>query len=131
MAVALLLGLGLHAAARADANVAALTRQLESPSDKTRLAAVLALAKLGDPAACKPLMTSLRDASPRVRAVAATALGRLEYAPALPALRALATGNTSTGNTTCFTKLALPMKIDGARPSALAMISQGTRPVST
>jgi len=91
MAVALLLGLGLHAAARADANVAALTRQLESPSDKTRLAAVLALAKLGDPAACKPLMTSLRDASPRVRAVAATALGRLEYAPALPALRALAT----------------------------------------
>jgi len=91
MAAVLLVGLGLHAVARADGNIAALSRQLESSSDKTRLAAVLALAKLGEPAACKPLVTALRDASPRVRAVAATALGRLEYAPALPALRALAT----------------------------------------
>jgi hypothetical protein len=90
IAIALVLGL-IAQPARAEDRVTALTRQLASPSDKTRLAAALALAKLGEPAVMRPLVTALRDPSPRVRAVAATALGRLEYAAALPALRTLST----------------------------------------
>ena len=74
----------------AEERVAVLTKMLGSSSDKTRLSAVLALAKLGDPAAQKPLITALDDASVRVRAVAATALGRLGCEPALPTLRVLA-----------------------------------------
>jgi hypothetical protein len=78
------------APAHAEERVAVLTKMLASSSDKTRLSAVLALAKLGDPAAQKPLITALRDPSVRVRAVAATALGRLGCEPALPTLRVLA-----------------------------------------
>lgn len=79
-----------NAPAQAEPRVAALTRMLSSSSDKTRLSAVLALAKLGDEAAQKPLMGALHDPSARVRAVAATALGRLACEAALPRLRALA-----------------------------------------
>jgi hypothetical protein len=92
--VGIALGVATTAAsapAHAEDRVAALTKQLESRSDKTRLAAVLALAKLGEPGALKPLVTALRDRNFRVRAVAATALGRLEYTAALPTLRVLAT----------------------------------------
>jgi hypothetical protein len=78
------------APAQAEQRVAALTRMLSSSSDKTRLSAVLALAKLGDQAAQKPLIGALHDPSARVRAVAATALGRLGCEAALPRLRALA-----------------------------------------
>jgi hypothetical protein len=77
----------------AETRVAALTKALTSRSDKTRLSAVLALAKLGEPAALKPLITALRDPSARVRVVAATALGRLECDEALPTLRALSTAD--------------------------------------
>ena len=77
--------------ARAEDRVVSLTHMLSSSSDKTRLAAVLALAKLGTPPVQKPLTTALGDASPRVRAVAATALGRLGCVSALAALRALTT----------------------------------------
>lgn len=92
LAIALLVaGLAGHAPrVHAEDRVAALTRMLDSPSDKTRLSAVLALAKLGDPAAEHPLVNALRDASVRVRAVAATALGRLGCEAALPALRWMA-----------------------------------------
>lgn len=79
-----------HAPAHAEERVAVLARMLSSKSDKTRLSAVLALAKLGNEAAQKPLITALRDRSYRVRAVAATALGSLGCAPALPALQVLA-----------------------------------------
>jgi hypothetical protein len=79
-----------HGIARAEPRVAELARMLARGSDKTRLSAVLALAKLGDPAAEKPLIGALRDSNPRVRAVAATALGRLGCTAALPTLRALA-----------------------------------------
>ncbi|HET9627142.1 MAG TPA: HEAT repeat domain-containing protein [Kofleriaceae bacterium] len=82
---------------RAEDRVAALTRMLDSPSDKTRLSAVLALAKLGDRAVEKPLVAALRDASQRVRAVAATALGRLGCQAALPALRWLAETDADPG----------------------------------
>ncbi len=81
---------GRIAPAGAETRVAALTRMLASSSDKTRLAAVLALAKLGEPGVEKPLVTALRDPSVRVRAVAATALGRLDCNEALPTLRVLA-----------------------------------------
>jgi hypothetical protein len=79
-----------HGTAQAEPRVAELARMLARGSDKTRLSAVLALAKLADPAAEKPLIGALRDSNPRVRAVAATALGRLACAAALPKLRALA-----------------------------------------
>jgi HEAT repeat protein len=80
--------------ADAEDRVAVLTRMLSSSSDKTRLSAVLALAKLGDHAAQKPLVVALRDPSVRVRSVAATALGRLGCQAALPALRVLANDDT-------------------------------------
>ncbi|HEU4732538.1 MAG TPA: HEAT repeat domain-containing protein [Kofleriaceae bacterium] len=76
--------------ARAEQRVAELTHMMASSSAKTRLSAVLALAKLGDRAAQKPLVAALKDPSERVRAVAATALGRLGCEAALPALRVLA-----------------------------------------
>src|SRR5882762_10070878 len=76
--------------AHAEDRVAALTRMLGSSSDKTRLSAVLALAKLGEPKVEKPLIHALHDPNPRVRGVAAVALGRLECAAALPQLRVLA-----------------------------------------
>lgn len=79
-----------RAPVHAEDRVAALTRMLGSSSEKTRLAAVLALAKLGEPRVDKPLIHALHDRSPRVRGVAATALGRLDCAAALPALRQLA-----------------------------------------
>src|ERR1041384_6280666 len=63
-----------NAPARAEPRVAALTRMLSRSSDKTRLSAVLALAKLADPAAQKALVGALHDPSARVRVVAATAL---------------------------------------------------------
>ena len=72
-----------------------LARMLKSSSEKTRLAAVLSLAKLGDRAAQKPLVTALRDKNTRVRAVAASALGRLDCDAALPALRVLAASDAN------------------------------------
>jgi len=78
------------APAHAEDRVVALTKMLASSSEKTRLSAVLALAKLGDPAAQKPLVTALGDRSVRVRGVAVTALGRLGCEAALPTLRVLA-----------------------------------------
>lgn len=76
--------------AHADARVAELTKLLASSSDKARLSAVAALARLNDRTALKPLVTALRDPSPQVRALAATALGRLGHKAALPALKAAA-----------------------------------------
>jgi hypothetical protein len=84
------------APAHAEERVAVLARMLASSSDKTRLSAVLALAKLGDSSVEKPLLTALRDPSVRVRAVAATALGRLGYEAALPTLQLLARGDPDT-----------------------------------
>jgi hypothetical protein len=83
--------------AHAEERVAVLTRMLASSSDKTRLSAVLALAKLGTRAAQRPLIHALRDPSVRVRAVAATALGSLGSEPALPALHALARDDSDPG----------------------------------
>jgi len=55
-------------------------------SERERIAAVTALAKLGD-AALRPLVNALRDGSPSVRGIAAAGLGKLGHRAALPALR--------------------------------------------
>ncbi len=78
------------APAYAEDRVAALGRMLGSSSEKVRLSAVLALAKLGEPRVAGPLIRALHDPSPRVRSVAAAALGQLDCSAALPTLRELA-----------------------------------------
>jgi hypothetical protein len=114
-----------NAPAQAEPRVAALTRMLSSSSDKTRLSAVLALAKLGDQAAQKPLMGALHDPSARVRAVAATALGRLACEAALPRLRALASEDADDDVRKAATNAAMkisraghPADDRGGRPDA-------------
>lgn len=62
-----------------------------SSNDKTRLAAVVALAKLGDKRAMKPLVGALGDPNPQIRAVAAAGLGKLGHKAALPQLKNTAT----------------------------------------
>jgi hypothetical protein len=76
--------------AHADERVDELDKQLSSSSDKTRLSAVVALAKLGDKRALKPLVTALHDPNIDVRATAVVALGHLGHKAALPSLRDLA-----------------------------------------
>lgn len=68
-----------------------LTTSLSSSSEKTRLSAVLALARLGDKRVLKPLITALQDPNPQIRTVAATALGKLGEKGALPGLKTAAT----------------------------------------
>jgi hypothetical protein len=70
--------------------IADLTSMLSSSSEKTRMSAVLSLARLGDKRTLKPLVTALKDPSPQVRAIAATALGKLHHKAALPLLKTTA-----------------------------------------
>lgn len=83
----------LHRPAVADDRVGELAKMLSSSSDKTRLSAVAALARLDDRATMKPLVTALRDANPQIRALAAAALGRLGHKAALPSLKSAATAD--------------------------------------
>src|SRR5688500_12443766 len=76
--------------ASAGDRIAELTTMLSSSSEKTRLSAVLSLARLGDKRAMKPLVTALHDPNAQVRAIAASALGKLGHKAALPALKAAA-----------------------------------------
>jgi hypothetical protein len=79
------------APAFAQDRVAELEKMLASSSnEKARLSAVVALAKIGDKSALKPLVTALSDPSVKVRVVAAVGLGRLGHKAALPALRSAA-----------------------------------------
>jgi len=71
--------------------IAELTQMLSSSSEKTRMSAVLSLARLGDKRALKPLVTALHDPNAQVRAIAATALRKLGHKAALPALKSTAT----------------------------------------
>lgn len=86
-----LFGLSIVRPAAADTRVGALTKTLTtSSSDKARISAVAALARLNDRSAMKPLVGALSDPNPKVRALAAGALGRLGHKAALPALKAAA-----------------------------------------
>ena len=71
-----------------------LTAMLSSSSDKTRISAVVSLAKLGDKRALKPLVTALHDPNAQVRALAATGLGKLGHKAALPELQHASTDDT-------------------------------------
>lgn len=66
---------------------------LSSSSEKTRISAVVSLAKLGDRRALKPLVTALHDPNAQIRALAATALGKLGHKAALPALTEMASND--------------------------------------
>jgi hypothetical protein len=80
-------------APRAEANdrITELTKQVSSSSnEKARLTAVVALARLDDKRAMKPLVTALADPSAKIRVVAAVALGKLGHKAALPSLRSAA-----------------------------------------
>ena len=92
-AVALVVALGHAAPAFAD-SVDDLSKQLTSSNEKARLAATVSLARLGDKRALKPLVIALHDPSADVRAVAASALGKLKHKAALPALKSAATDDT-------------------------------------
>ncbi len=76
--------------AMAGDRVADLTTMLASSSEKTRLQATLSLARLHDKRAVKPLLTALQDPNAQVRAVAATALGKLANKTSLAALKSAA-----------------------------------------
>jgi hypothetical protein len=73
-----------------------LTAMLSSSSEKTRISAVVSLAKLGDKRALKPLVTALHDPNAQIRALAATALGKLGHKAALPALTEMAQNDADT-----------------------------------
>lgn len=94
----LLVTLGLLAGhAAADTRINELTKTLTtSSSDKARIAAVAALARLNDRTAMKPLVGALTDPNPQVRALAAGALGRLGHKAALPALKTAADDSDPT-----------------------------------
>jgi hypothetical protein len=83
--------LGSQRPALAGDRIDDLTSMLSSSSEKTRLSAVLSLARLGDKRAMKPLVQALQDPNAQIRAVAATALGKLGHKAALPALKTAAT----------------------------------------
>src|SRR5262245_40924323 len=70
--------------------VTELTTKLSSSSEKTRLQAALSLARLHDQRATKPLISALGDPNAQIRAVAATALGKMANNVALPALKTAA-----------------------------------------
>jgi hypothetical protein len=117
----------------AEERISVLTKMLASGSDKTRLSAVLALAKLGDRAAQKPLITALGDKSVRVREVAATALGQLGCEPALATLRALATNDADGDVRKAASNAAMKIAhhnqgVDGrpAKPDADAQARRGS-----
>jgi hypothetical protein len=77
--------------AAADPRVDELAKLLTSSSDKARISAVVSLGRLNDKASLKPLVGALQDPNAQVRALAATALGRLGHRAALPALKTSAT----------------------------------------
>ena len=94
IALAIAIAFGRATPAFAGDRVDDLAKMLASSSEKTRLSAVMSLARLGDKRTLKPLVTALHDPAADVRAIAATALGHLHHKAALPALRGVATDDT-------------------------------------
>jgi HEAT repeat protein len=58
-----------------------------SSADKERISAAVALGRLNDKRALRPLVNALKDSNHVVRAIAAASLGRLGHQAALPALQ--------------------------------------------
>jgi hypothetical protein len=82
------------APAHAD-RVTKLTKMLGSSSEKTKLAAVVSLAKIGTKRALKPLVNkALKDPNAKVRTLTAAALGNAGSKATLPALRRAAVGDS-------------------------------------
>lgn len=92
--IAVAIWLARSAPASAGDQIDELTKMLASSSEKTRLSAVMSLARLGDKRTLKPLVTALHDPAAGVRAIAASGLGHLHHKAALPALRSVATDDT-------------------------------------
>ena len=112
--LALAIVLASQAPAFAGDRVADLTTMLSSSSEKTRLSAVLSLARLGDKRALKPLVSALHDPSAQVRAIAATALGKLGHKAAIPALKTASTDDTDdTVRTNATEALKIVEKANG------------------
>jgi len=84
LALSFLVGVPVAAGDRVDDLTKVLTT---SSNDKTRLAAAVSLARLGDKRVLKPLVGALSDPNPQIRAVAATGLGKLGHKAALPQLK--------------------------------------------
>ena len=71
-----------------EARIAELTATMdERHSERERIAAVTALARLGSKPTLRPLVAALSDKSAIVRGIAAAGLGKLGHRAALPALR--------------------------------------------
>lgn len=87
--------------------IAELTTMLASSSDKTRLSAAVSLARLGDKRTMKPLVAALKDPNAQVRAIAATALGKLGHQAAYPALKAAANSDVDATVRTTAREAAL------------------------
>ena len=90
--------------AHAEDRVVALGRMLGSSSEKVRLSAVLALAKLGEPRVTPPLIRALHDPSPRVRSVAPP---RSASSTAQRRCRPCASSRAATTTPMCATQRAL------------------------
>jgi hypothetical protein len=112
-----------------------LTAMLGSSSEKTRLSAVLSLARLGDKRAMKPLVTAMQDPNAQVRAVAATALGKLGHKAALPALRSAAVDDVDDTVRKTARDAALAVakvnKLDAELPPPPGEAAAATSPVAT
>ncbi|HEY5934766.1 MAG TPA: HEAT repeat domain-containing protein [Kofleriaceae bacterium] len=75
--------------------VSQLTRMLASSNEKTKLAAVVSLAKIGSKRALKPLVNkALKDPNAKVRTLTAAALGNTGSKATLPALKRAANGDS-------------------------------------
>src|SRR5438034_8640524 len=92
--IAMVVALLWRSPARADDDIAPLTKMLASSSDRIRLSAVASLARMGGVRTLPPLLTALHDPNVIIRVIAATALGNLRDKAALPALRSAAVDDT-------------------------------------
>lgn len=132
-AVTLVAVAGRGHVAHAD-RIAELTEQLSSSSEKSRLAAVTSLARLGDKKALKPLVGALSDPNARIRSVAAAGLGKLGHKAALPALTAAAKDDVDADVRTRAKEAAKSIAKAAKLPDPFADVSSttpGTKPAKT
>jgi len=134
LAVAMFAIASLAQPARAEDQVTRLTRMVTSSSnEKTRLVAVVSLARLGDRRALKPLVSALADPSAKIRTVAAVGLGRLGHKAALPSLSHLAQDDLDAGVRTRAREAAIQVAKANQMPNpfgepAVAKTTRRTKP---